>query len=67
MPSPKKEPTSMTKRFLSFCLAVFAGITLLYFAVQLLSQFWGWLVLLAAVAAVIYIVVLAARARRSRW
>jgi putative flippase GtrA len=63
----KKEPITLAKRFLTFCVAVLAGIVLLYLAVQLLSQFWGWLVLLAAVAITSYVVVRILRARRDRW
>ncbi len=63
----QKEPVTMAKRFMGFCSAVLVGIVLLYFAVQLLSVFWGWLVLLAVVAGAIYIVVRLLRARRDRW
>ena len=70
MPTHKndnKEPITMAQRFLTFCLAVLAGVVLLYLAVQLLSQFWGWLALLAAVAITSYVVVRVLRARRDRW
>lgn len=62
-----KEPVTMAKRFMTFCAAVLVGVALLYFAVQLLSQFWGWLVLLAAVAITGYVVIRILRARRNRW
>lgn len=70
MPAHKndnKEPITMAQRFLTFCLAVLAGVVLLYLAVQLLSQFWAWLVLLAAVAITSYVVVRIIRERRDRW
>jgi uncharacterized membrane protein YdbT with pleckstrin-like domain len=67
MPTSDKEPTTMAKRFLTFCLAVFVGIALLYFAVRLLSQFWGWLVLLAIVVITGWVVIVVVRARRDRW
>jgi hypothetical protein len=67
MPTPNKEPTTMAKRFMTFCFAVLAGIVLLYLAVQLLAQFWGWLVLLAAIVIAGYIIVRLLRARRDRW
>jgi hypothetical protein len=57
----------MAKRFMTFCGAVLVGVLLLYFAVQLLSVFWGWLVLLAVAAVVIYTVVRVIRARGDRW
>lgn len=67
MSNHDKEPVTMARRFLTFCLAVLAGIALLYLAIQLLSQFWGWLVLLAVVAGAIYVVFLILRWRRDRW
>lgn len=61
------EPTSMAKRFLGFCVSVLAGIVLLYLAMQLLAQFWGWLLLIALIGAAIYVAVVIMRWRRSRW
>lgn len=62
-----KEPISMAKRFLTFCAAVLAGIVLLSLAAQLLSQFWGWLVVCVVVAITNYVIVRVLRARRDRW
>jgi putative flippase GtrA len=70
MPTHKndnKEPITMAQRFLTFCLAVLAGVVLLYLAVQLLTQFWGWLMLLAAVAIIVYMGIRVAVRRRDRW
>lgn len=61
------EPTSLAKRFFAFCLAVLAGIVLLYLALQLLSQFWGWLLLIASVIAAVWIAVRIVQLRRDRW
>ena len=61
------EPTSMAKRFLTFCLSILAGVVLLYLAVQLLAQFWGWLLLIALIVAAIYAGVVIVRWSRSRW
>lgn len=61
------EPTSLAKRFFGFCVAVLVGIVLLYLAIQLLSQFWGWLLLLALIALGIYLTVVVIRWRRDRW
>lgn len=57
----------MARRFLSFCFAVLAGVAVLNLALQLLSQFWGWLVLLALVVVAIYAAVQLLRIRRNRW
>jgi hypothetical protein len=61
------EPTTMAKRFLSFCVSVLTGIAMLYLAVQLLAQFWGWLALIAGLIAAAWIVVRVVRWRRDRW
>ena len=67
MPTPDTEPITMAKRFITFCVAVLAGVVLLSLAAQLLSQFWGWLVLFVIVAIAGYVGVRVARARRNRW
>lgn len=61
------EPTSLARRFLGFCASALIGIVLLYVGIQLLSQFWGWLVLLALIVGGIYLTVVAVRWRRKRW
>lgn len=61
------EPTTLAKRFVAFCLSVLAGIVLLYLAVQLLAQFWGWLLLIAGIVAAVWITVQVVRSRRNRW
>jgi uncharacterized membrane protein YdbT with pleckstrin-like domain len=70
MPTHKndqKEPITMAKSFMTFCVAVLAGIVLLYLAVQLLSVFWGWLVLLVVVALIVYVGIRIVGRRRDRW
>lgn len=57
----------MAQRFIVFCLAVLVGVVLLHLAVQLLSQFWGWLALLAGICTAVYVAILIVRARRDRW
>jgi putative flippase GtrA len=61
------EPTTLARRFVAFCLSVLAGIALLYLAVQLLAQFWGWLALIAGIVAVTWITVRIVQSRRNRW
>lgn len=49
------EPSrSMPQRFFRACLLFLAGVVALWLALELLAQFWGWLLLLAAVAVVVY-------------
>jgi NADH:ubiquinone oxidoreductase subunit 2 (subunit N) len=60
-----KEPTpkNIAQRFFDLCLLLLGGIIALWVALQFLAQFWGWLVLVAAIWALVAIM----RARRNRW
>ena len=64
-----KEPTpkNMAQRFFDLCLLLLGGIIALWVALQFLAQFWGWIVLSAALVAAIWALVLVLRARRNRW
>jgi hypothetical protein len=64
MPSSDKDPVTMGR---CFCISLFLGIAVLWLAVRLLSQFWGWLVVLAVVGAAGWVTVLVIRRRRNRW
>ena len=61
------EPTTLAKRFVAFCLSVLVGIVLLYLAVQLLAQFWGWLLLIAGIFGAAWITVRIVQSRRNQW
>ena len=61
-----KEPVSIMTRFFRACLLMLAGVFVLWLALQLLAQIWGWLLLLAAVVALIYGVIRFIRWRRNR-
>jgi len=64
-----KEPTpkNMTQRFFDLCLLLLGGVLALWGALQLLAQFWGWIVLIAVLVAAIWSLVAILRARRNRW
>lgn len=62
-----KEPVTIARRFLALCFALFSGVVLLYLTMWLLSQFWGWLLLVAVAVAAIWLLVRLLRARRDRW
>jgi fatty acid desaturase len=62
-----KEPSTMGQRILGFCFAVFAGVLLLYLAIELLAQFWGWLALVALIVAIAWIVLVIYRRSRDGW
>jgi len=64
-PDPEKPETLMTK-FFRACLLALAGVVLLCLALELLSQIWGWLLLIAAIAGLIWGVVWFVRWRRDR-
>ena len=72
MPSPskkdkKEEKPTMSQSFFQACGLVLLGIIALWVALELLAQFWGWLVLLAAIGAATWTVIAVVRARRDRW
>lgn len=62
-----KETDTMTSKIFRFCLAVFVGVLLLYLAVELLAQFWGWLVFIGAIIAAVWIGVAVWRRGRDGW
>lgn len=50
-------PTPTPQRFFRACLLILGGIIALWLALELLAQFWGWLLLLAAIALTLWCVV----------
>ena len=63
----KEEKPTMSQSFFRACGLILLGIIALWIALELLVQFWGWLVLLSAIGASILIVISVVRARRDRW
>lgn len=63
----KKEKEPMTQRFFTACMLILAGVVTLWFAVALLAQFWGWLVLGGLIALTAWIAFKVVQARRNRW
>lgn len=61
-----EKPEALMSKFFHFCLLALAGVFVLWLALQLLAQFWGWLVLLAALAALAWGIVWFVRWRRDR-
>lgn len=47
-------PRPLAQRFFRACLLILGGVVALWLALELLAQFWGWLLLLAALALVIF-------------
>lgn len=54
-------PRGAAERFFRLCLFLLGGIVALWLALELLAQFWGWLLLIAAVALVWWCAVIAYR------
>ena len=67
MASSDKNPIAMGRRALGFCISLFLSVAVLWLAVQLLSQFWGWLVLLGVIGVAVWVTVMVIRRRRDRW
>lgn len=57
----------MARRLVGFCFALLLAVALLYTAVWLLGQFWGWLLLIAGVTASLYVGIAVVRWWRNRW
>ncbi len=57
----------MSQSFFHACGLLLLGVLALWLAIELLAQFWGWLVLVAALVAAGWLVVAAIRAHRNRW
>lgn len=61
-----EKPETIMQRFFRGCLLALAGVFLLWLAWQLLSMFWGWLLLAATLGALIWAAVWFVRWRRDR-
>jgi hypothetical protein len=57
----------MSQSFFKACLLIMLGFAALWIAMELLAQFWGWLLLAAGVTGAIWVAVLIIRARQNRW
>lgn len=42
-------PPTIVQRFFRACLLLLGGVAALWLALDLLSQFWGWIVLISAI------------------
>lgn len=65
--SEKDKPVPIMTRFFHACLLVLGGVLALWLALELLAQFWGWLLLAAAVVALVWAIIWVIRWRRDRW
>lgn len=58
---------TVLQRLMSVCATVAFATFLLWLAMWLLQQIWGWLLLILLIAAVVTVAVVVLRARRDRW
>ena len=61
-----KKPEPMMTRLFHACLLILGTVIVLWLALELLAQFWGWLLLVAAVVALIWAAVWFVGWRRDR-
>ncbi len=54
-------PPPITSRFFRACLLVLGGVVALWLALELLAQFWGWLLLAVCIALMLWCAVAAYR------
>ncbi len=54
-------PPTIVQRFFRACLLILGGIAALWLALDLLAQFWGWVVLIVVIALVLWCAVIAYR------
>ncbi|MFT4259483.1 hypothetical protein [Microbacterium sp.] len=63
-----KKPETLMDKFFRACLLALGGVIVLWLALQLLAQFWGWLLLAAALCGLAWATVWFVRWRRNgRW
>lgn len=46
-------PPSFVQRFFRACLLILGGIACLWLALELLAQFWGWILLISVIVLVL--------------
>ena len=61
-----EKPVTLMSRFFRACLLTLAGVFALWLAMQLLAQFWGWLLLAGALGGLAWATVWCIRWRRDR-
>ncbi|MDF1478773.1 hypothetical protein PYV02_06705 [Leifsonia sp. H3M29-4] len=57
-------PPTIVQRFFRACLLILGGIVALWLALELLAQFWGWILMISVLALVLCAAV---RAYRYWW
>jgi uncharacterized membrane protein YdbT with pleckstrin-like domain len=58
---PSDSPPPLSTRFLRACLCILGGIAALWLALDLLAQFWGWILLISVLVLILCAAVYAYR------
>ncbi|MFC7925154.1 hypothetical protein [Microbacterium laevaniformans] len=58
---------TVLQRLVSVCATVAFAVFLLWLAVWLLRQIWGWLLLILLIAVVVAVIVVVVHVRRNSW
>ena len=58
---PEETPTPTPMRFFRACILILGGVICLWLALQLLAQFWGWILLISVIVLVLCAGVIAYR------
>lgn len=69
-PSDKPDPAKkvpVSQRFFTACLLILAGVVAIWIALELLAQFWGWIVLILALGLTGWVIYRVIVARQNRW
>ncbi|MBP5802740.1 hypothetical protein J2D78_11660 [Microbacterium maritypicum] len=57
----EQKPSTIVQRFFRACLLILGGIVALWLALELLAQFWGWVLLISVIVLVLCVAVWAYR------
>ncbi|WP_295103914.1 hypothetical protein [uncultured Microbacterium sp.] len=57
----EQKPSTIVQRFFRACLLILGGIVALWLAVELLAQFWAWVLLISVIVLVLCVGVWAYR------
>jgi uncharacterized membrane protein YdbT with pleckstrin-like domain len=64
----EKEPKpTMSQSFFRACVLILFGVVAIAIAIDFIARFWGWLVVIAVVAAGVYFGLAYRRSRPDRW
>lgn len=51
---PDSQPPTVVQRFFRACMLILGGVLALWLALELLAQFWGWILLIGVIVLVLF-------------